>query len=71
MNLKLYLGYIQLEEAKEMVAHYFKDATSKELAGLDDAWAAASNPSFTPAQLEQILAECATVAEIADAIREH
>lgn len=71
VNLKLYLGYIQLEEAKQMVAHYFSDATAEELAGLDNAWAVATNPSFTPAQLEQILAECTTVTEIAEAIREH
>jgi hypothetical protein len=36
--------------------HYFSEATAEELDQLSVAWAEAGSPSFTPAQLEQVMA---------------
>lgn len=63
VNLKLYLGYIELPEATSMVDHYFggyrgQHLTDAQRARLAAAWEAAMRAvTLTPAQLEQLCAE--------------
>ena len=64
VNLKLYLGYIELPEATLMVDHYFggyKDQhlSDAQIYALEVAWTLVERAgvSLTPAQLEQLCAE--------------
>jgi hypothetical protein len=48
--------------------HYFDSANDDELAKMSIAWNECK-PTFTPAQLEQVMAECDTIDAICHAIR--
>jgi chaperone BCS1 len=64
VNLKLYLGYIELPEACEMIALYFEvKPDARQHAELSKLWAV-GNRRYTPAQLEQLCAESDTVDEL-------
>eukprot|EP01052_Picozoa_sp_SAG31_P007685 SAG31_NODE_370_length_16651_cov_3.511056_12_plen_164_part_00 len=74
VNLKLYLGYIQFPEAIQMIALYFSidamDAKHKD--EVQQIWASAERGKgrfYTPAQLEQLCAECDSIAELLAALR--
>ena len=74
VNLKLYLGYIELPEASRMVDHYFggyrgDHLTGKQLAQLECVWKRLEKGvSLTPAQLEQLCAEHDTPEELFSAL---
>ena len=71
VNLKLYLGYIELQEAQEMITLYFGGVTSKaHQARLAELWGAGGGRKYTPAQLEQLCAECETVDDLLEALQE-
>jgi len=63
VNLKLYLGYIELPEARRMIDFYFGGYRGNHLTGiqisqLEHVWERlAKSVSLTPAQLEQLCAE--------------
>eukprot|EP00937_MAST-01D_sp_MAST-1D-sp2_P000264 g264.t1 len=75
VNLKLYLGHIELPEAEEMVAHYFATTiSSAQRAALAAMWGAGAGAEgarkYTPAQLEQLCAEAEDVDEFLHLLRE-
>jgi SpoVK/Ycf46/Vps4 family AAA+-type ATPase len=80
VNLKLYLGYIQLEEAKQMVEHYFggylvppKLLTEAQLGLLAEVWQRFEGDDalihLTPAQLEQLCSEYDEVDELLEGLK--
>ena len=65
VNLKLYLGYIELPEACEMLALYFGGGVDgAQRARMAAIWAAEHRRHYTPAQLEQLCAESETIDEL-------
>jgi len=64
VNLKLYLGYIELPEACEMIALYFgQQPNASQHSNLKKLWSS-GNRRYTPAQLEQLCAESELVDEL-------
>jgi len=71
VNLKLYLGYIELPEACEMISHYFgQDLTLAQRDFLEQTWTRANRRQFTPAQLEQLCAEADTLDQLLGSLSE-
>jgi len=71
VNLKLYLGYIELPEACEMCSHYFgQDLSAAQREFLERTWARADRHQFTPAQLEQLCAEADTLDQLLESLSE-
>lgn len=71
VNLKLYLGYIELPEACEMMALYFGSAvTSAQRALICAVWEAKHRRYYTPAQLEQLCAESETIDDLIGVLQE-
>eukprot|EP01052_Picozoa_sp_SAG31_P007678 SAG31_NODE_370_length_16651_cov_3.511056_5_plen_424_part_00 len=68
VNLKLYLGFIELPEATDMVGHYFggyrgDKLSTEQVAALGIVWSKlAKTVKLTPAQLEQLCAEHVCIA---------
>ena len=71
VNLKLYLGYIELPEAREMISHYFgQDLSLAQRDFLEQTWTRAGRRQFTPAQLEQLCAEADTLDQLLGSLSE-
>ena len=71
VNLKLFLGYIELPEACEMISLYFgAPPSAAERGELQELWEGGKR-RYTPAQLEQLCAECDTVAQLLKSLREN
>eukprot|EP00947_MAST-08B_sp_MAST-8B-sp1_P003851 g3851.t1 len=65
VNLKLYLGYIELDEACSMIALYFLGPpTAAQRQDLQGVWTAPGRREYTPAQLEQLCAESDTIDDL-------
>jgi SpoVK/Ycf46/Vps4 family AAA+-type ATPase len=64
VNLKLYLGFIELPEACEMIALYFgQKPNASQHSSLAATWSS-GNRRYTPAQLEQLCAESDEIDEL-------
>ena len=70
VNLKLYLGYIELPEACEMIGLYFgATPDGAQRLALEKLWAS-GNRRYTPAQLEQLCAESDQIVDLLEALNE-
>lgn len=67
VNLQIYMGFIRIEQAKEMIAHYYgSKVTAAQLTTIERAFEELHRMipggfKLSPAEMEQLCAECSTI----------
>lgn len=65
INRKVYMGYVELPTALEMISHYFGNISSEHELHISNVW---RDDVVTPAEVEMLCAEYDTVDELVDGL---